>query len=164
MLTSRIRASATPPSSSTGRTYPPPAPSPAISARCPPSERPLSSGHQLGAQEVHQQPVVEGAVGSPLVLAHDPDRPEPDPLVAADGPHVGHCRVDREPVVAAVVEQEAGQERDRLGTDSPALMPAADEDVDIGVFVLRLVLLVVLDAAGHLTVDVEDEQHLLGRL
>jgi methylmalonyl-CoA/ethylmalonyl-CoA epimerase len=76
---------------------------------------------QLAAEQVHQQAVVEGAVGAALVLAHDPDGAEAHLGVAADGRLVGGRRVDRDPVVAALLEQEPGQQPDRLGPGAPAL-------------------------------------------
>jgi hypothetical protein len=102
---------------------------------------------------------VEPAVRPALVGTHHADRAETGLGVAPDGLFVGCRRVDREPVVAASPEQEAGQQRHGLGARAPALEPATQVDVDPGMPVLRVVLLVVLDAAGHLAVDLHHQEH-----
>jgi methylmalonyl-CoA/ethylmalonyl-CoA epimerase len=119
----------------------------------------LPGPFQLVAEQVHQQAVVERAVGSALVLAHDPDGAEAHLGVAADGRLVGGRRVDRDPVVAPLLEQEPGQQPDRLGPGAPALETAAEVDVDPRLPVHRIVLLVVLDAPGDLPVDLHHQQH-----
>jgi catechol 2,3-dioxygenase-like lactoylglutathione lyase family enzyme len=118
----------------------------------------LPGRFQLVAEQVHQQAVVEGAVGSALVLAHDPDGSEAHLGVTADGRLVGGRRVDRDPVVAALLEQEPGQQPDRLGPGAPALEAAAEVDVDPRLPVHRVVLLVVLDSPGDLPADLHHEK------
>jgi hypothetical protein len=110
------------------------------------------------AEEIHQQPVVELAVAAALILAHDADGPEAHLGVGADGPEVGRGRVDGDPVMIALLEQEPGQQPDRLGPGALALEPAAEVNVDPRVPVHRLVLLLVLDAPGDLPVDLYDQQ------
>ena len=51
---------------------------------------------------------MEAAVAAALVLAHDPDGTEANLGVAADRRLVGGGRVDRDPVMAALLEQEPG--------------------------------------------------------
>ena len=75
---------------------------------------------------------MELAVGAALVPAHHADRPEAHLGVAADGAFVVRGRVDRDPVMAALLEQVPGQQRDRLGARAPALEAGAEVDVDAG--------------------------------
>lgn len=130
-----------------------------------PAVRPGSAGcrsaipGQLVAEQVHQQAVMELAVAAPLVLAHDADGPEAHLGVAADGLDVGRRRVDGDPVMAALLEQELGQQPDRLGARALTLEPAGEEDIDPGMPVHRSVLLDVLDAARDLPADLHHQQH-----
>ena len=71
---------------------------------------------QLAGEEVEQEAVAPGAVRVEPVLAHDPDPPEADLLVAADRALVVGCGVDREPVVAAVRDQRATSGSDPSST------------------------------------------------
>src|SRR3954453_3223456 len=76
---------------------------------------------QLAAQQLHEQAVVPAAVRPALVLAHDPDAPEPGALVAADRHRVVRRRIDGEPVVAALVQQPARDRPDRVGAEAAAV-------------------------------------------
>src|SRR5258708_11161295 len=96
---------------------------------------------------------MEMAVAAALVLAHDADRAEAHLGIAADCLVVGGRRVDRDPVMAALVEQVPGQQPDGLAARAPSLVAAAEVDVDPSVPVHRVVLLVVLDPPGDLPVD-----------
>jgi hypothetical protein len=58
---------------------------------------------QFLAEQVHQQPVMELAVGPALVAAHHADRAEADLLIAPDRPLVGRRRVDGQPVVPSLL-------------------------------------------------------------
>src|SRR5690349_4049086 len=69
---------------------------------------------QLACEEVHEQAVVPRAVAATLVLAKDADGPEPDPGVGPDRAIVVGRRVDRDPVVAAGVDQPAGDRPHRI--------------------------------------------------
>src|SRR6266700_4626118 len=88
---------------------------------------------------------MEMAVAAALVLAHDADRAEAHLGVTADCLVVGGRRVDRDPVMTALVEQVPGQQRNSLAARALALEPAAEVNVDPRVPVHRVVLLVVLD-------------------
>src|SRR5207245_7221604 len=69
---------------------------------------------QLGRQHVHQKPVVP-ATGRPAsVLAHQPDTLEADPLVGLDRARVVSGRVDRQAMVASLVDQKLGEGLDRV--------------------------------------------------
>src|SRR5262249_8552967 len=91
----------------------------------------------------------EVAARAPLVLAHHADAAEAHPGVAADRPFVGGRRVDRDPVMAAPLEQVPGEQRDGLPPRALALEAAAEVDVDARVPGHRVVLLVVLDSPGR---------------
>ena len=62
-----------------------------------------------------------GSVRAALVAAEDADALEADLLVAADGALVGGGRVDREPVVAPVADEMAGERPDGVRAEPPAL-------------------------------------------
>jgi hypothetical protein len=96
-------------------------------------------------------------LGFPLVTAHHPDHPEPGLLVGPDRPGVRRRRVDRDPVVAPVIDQDPDHPADRLGPDPPAVEVRIEEDVDPGVPVPGLGLLGELDHPGHGPVD-QDRQ------
>src|SRR3954469_9346170 len=96
---------------------------------------------QLAVQQVHQQPVMPRTVGTALVAAHDPDRPEADALVAADRDRVVGGRVDRDPVVAALVEQPPRHRPDRVGPQALPVPLRMKREVDAAVAVHRVGLL-----------------------
>jgi hypothetical protein len=75
---------------------------------------------QFAAEQVHQQAIVEMAVAAALVLAHDAGRAEARRGVAADGLLVSGCRVNRDPVMTALAEQEPGEQP---GSLAPAPLP-----------------------------------------
>src|SRR6266536_1670428 len=114
---------------------------------------------QFATEQVHEQAIVEMAVAAALVLAHDADRAEAHRGVAADGLSVGGRRVNRDPVMTALVEQEPGEQPDSLAARALALETAAEVDVDPGMPVHRVVLLVVLYAPGDLAVDLHHQKH-----
>src|SRR3954463_13454692 len=87
-------------------------------------------------------------------------RPEADPLVGPDRGAVVHGRVDRQPMVAARVDEVRRQHRDRLRAQSLPLVPLAEIEVDARVPVVALVLLVELDRPGDLSADLDDEDDL----
>ena len=99
-----------------------------------------------------------GAVRGSLVLPHDADAREPDRLVAADGPLIGGRRVDRQAMVAAVLDQMPHEHADGLAAETASLPGLAEEEVDAGAAVLRVGDLVVLDRARHRPVHVDREQ------
>src|SRR3989442_11898709 len=69
---------------------------------------------QLGSQHVHQQPVVPATGRPALVLAHQPDTLEADPLVGLDRMRVVSGGVDRQAMVASLVDQKLGEGHDRV--------------------------------------------------
>ena len=69
---------------------------------------------QLPSEQIHQQPVVPRAVRSLFVRAQHADRSEPDLLVGADRGRVVGRRIDREPMVTALLDQVPGEHEDRL--------------------------------------------------
>src|SRR5258708_12031995 len=87
---------------------------------------------------------MEMAVAAALVLAHDADRAEAHLAIAADCLVVGGRRVDRDPVMTALVEQVPGQQPNSLAACALALETAAELNVDPSVpvhcFPLPLVL------------------------
>src|SRR5258708_4254822 len=101
---------------------------------------------------------MEMAVAAALVLAHDADRAEAHLAIAADGLVVGGRRVDRDPVMTALVEQVPGQQRNSLAACALALETAAEINVDPSVPVHRVVLLVVLDPPGDLPTDLHHQK------
>lgn len=98
------------------------------------------------------------AVGLALVPAHDADPAEADLLVGADRARVLERGIDRQAVVAAHVEEPAREQPHRLGAEAAVLERGAEVDVDARVAVVGVELLGVLDPAGDLTADVDDEQ------
>src|SRR4051794_7416844 len=92
-------------------------------------------------------------VGAALVAAHHPDRPEADALVAADRDRVVGGRIDRDPVMAALVEQPPRDRPDRLGPESPAVPRGVQREVDAAVAVHRVGLLPRLREADDLLAD-----------
>src|SRR5258708_29070328 len=101
---------------------------------------------------------MEMAVARALVLAHDADGAEGDPGVDADCLLVGGRRVDRDPVMTALLEQVPGQQRNSLAACALALETAAEINVDPSVPVHRVVLLVVLDPPGDLPADLHHQK------
>src|SRR5207245_2108231 len=88
------------------------------------------SAVELGGEQIHQQSVVPGAVGAALVAAHQADRTEADALVRADRLCVRRGRVDRDSVVAALLEELAGGEAERLAAQTPSLGGRRQCDVE----------------------------------
>src|SRR5215472_6233481 len=107
---------------------------------------------------LHQQAVVVPPVATALVLAHHPYGPKADLLVAADRMVIRCGRIDGDSVMAAPLEQEPGEQVDRLRTGAVALMAGAQVYVDPGVSVHRVVLFVVLNASGDLPVDFHHQE------
>jgi hypothetical protein len=100
---------------------------------------------------------VPAAVGISLVAAHDADRSEPHASVGADRLLVVGGRVDGEAVMAALLEQVAGQGPDRVGAEPAALPVPMQEDVDGGVPVVGIGLLPALDEPDQLPVGLDGE-------
>src|SRR6185295_5848862 len=104
---------------------------------------------QLAGEHVHQEPVVEFARGAALISTHHADGPEAHLLVGPDGACVGGRGIDRQSVVAALVEQPPRDRPNGIGAEAATLERRRQEDVDAGVPVVRVVLLARLDAAGE---------------
>src|SRR5919109_3568487 len=67
------------------------------------------------------------------------------------------ARVDRHPMVASIVDQVARHRADCVGAEALAMDVLGEEEVDAGVLVHRVVLLVVLGEAHDLAVDLDGE-------
>src|SRR5712691_9713164 len=93
----------------------------------------LGRGHgpvlrvQLPDEEVHEHAVMPGSIAAPLVAPHPADPPEPDPLVGPNRPLVRGGRIDRQSVVAAVLEEVAGHRPDRIRSEPVALVLPVEE-------------------------------------
>ena len=98
-----------------------------------------------------------GPVLAALVVPHHPDRTKADALVGANRARVRGGRVDHEPMVAALLEEIAGKERQSRRPEPLAVMPRREEDIHAGVAVVRIELLVVLDAPDDLAVVLDRE-------
>src|SRR5436190_16138577 len=92
--------------------------------------------------ELHEQTVVPAfAFGIPLVPAHHSDWLEAGLFVGADRGHVVGSRVDRDPVVAALLDQLSGDSAYRLLAEAATVQRRAEEEVDASVLVRGFVLL-----------------------
>jgi hypothetical protein len=100
---------------------------------------------ELAREQIHEQTAAPGPVRRTPVLAHDADGAEADLLVGADRTRVVGGRVDREPVVAALLDQVPRERPYRVGSEALSLMAVREEEVDPGVAEVRLVLLHELD-------------------
>jgi hypothetical protein len=89
---------------------------------------------------------VPRAVGSALVAAHDPDRPEADTAVRSDGTLVRGGGIDGEAVMAADVDEVPSERPDRIGPQAATDVRCVQEEVDPGMAIAGLMLLGVLDA------------------
>jgi hypothetical protein len=92
--------------------------------------------------------VPAAAAGVALVGTHHADGPETDLLVGANSRRVRGSRVDRDAVVATILEQVAHHAADGLGAEASTVQCRVEEQVDAGVAVARLGLLPELDQAG----------------
>jgi hypothetical protein len=109
-------------------------------------------------EEVHEQAIMEGAVRAELVASHHTDRPEADLLVRADGRDIVGSRIDDEPVVAQIIDEVAGQRTDRVASQTLARLGRIEVDIDSGVPVHRVVLLIPLDRANDPAVVLDRER------
>ena len=80
-----------------------------------------------------------------FVLAQDADRPEAELRVGRDGASVGGVGIDREAVVALVVDEVASEGADRVEGHAGAVPLRCDRDVDARGAVVLLLLLAALD-------------------
>src|SRR5215210_2010428 len=119
--------------------------------------RQSQSGAELFPKQIHQQPVVPGSVGAALVVAHDPDPAEAHLLVSTDRSRVVGRRIDREAMVATLLEEVAGEQPDRFGAQPLAVARGGKKDVYASMAIHRVVLLVVLNCADDLPVGLDDE-------
>ncbi len=74
---------------------------------------------QFACEQIHEQAVVPGAVGAAFVRAHHADRAETDAPIGGDRPFVGRGWIDRQPMMAANIDEPAGDGADRIGPDAP---------------------------------------------
>jgi hypothetical protein len=72
------------------------------------------AGAELFLEHVHEQPITPFTLRSALILAHDPNPTKAHPLVSADRSSVVGCRIDREPMVAALLKEIAGKDPERF--------------------------------------------------
>src|SRR5215212_7786910 len=72
---------------------------------------------KLVGEQVHQQPVVPAAVGGALIAAQDADRLEPELRVRPDRALVVGGGVDRQTVVAVLLDQVGDHQPERLGAE-----------------------------------------------
>src|SRR5919112_5449148 len=115
------------------------------------------SGAYLFPKHIHQQPVVPGTVGAALVVAHNPDPAEVHLLVSTDRSRVVGRRIDRETMVATLLEEVAGEQPDRFGTQPLAVTRCGEKDVYARMAIHRVVLFVVLYCADDLPVGLDGE-------
>src|SRR5207248_10668435 len=110
---------------------PPPRPTLASRKRRNDRRRPHLSSRipELLGEEVHEQDVVPGAVGAAFGAALDADGAEADLGVRTDRGGVVGGGIDREAVVAVVVDQVPRQRPDRVGTDAAPVHGGIDVDV-----------------------------------
>jgi hypothetical protein len=120
--------------------------------------RPRIRASDLVGEQLHQQGVVPpSTIGVALGLAHDADGFEADLLVGADGCGVRRRRVDRDAMMAMVVDEMTHDEPHRLGAESTAVQGRIQEQVDLRVAILGLELLVELDQTRDRAID-DDRQ------
>src|SRR5688500_5715408 len=93
---------------------------------------------ELAVQKLEQDTVVPGAVDAALVVPQHADAPEADAFIAANCPLVRGLRVDRETVVATLVEEVTRQRADGVGAEPLPVPGAPEEDVDARVTVVRV--------------------------
>ena len=97
------------------------------------------------------------AVVDALVLPHHTHAHEPHRRVAADRRLVGERRIDRQPMVAAGLEEVAHGVH-RLAAEPPPLPRPAEEDVDGGAAVHGVGDLVVLDQSRDGSANLDREE------
>src|SRR5918997_2206734 len=117
----------------------------------------LRSAAELFLEHVHEQPVVPDAVGAALVPTHDPHLAEAHPFVSADRCRVVGRRVDREAMVAAPLEEIAGEHPNRFCAQALPMAGCTEIDVHASVAIHRVVLLVALDRSYDLPPYLDDE-------
>jgi hypothetical protein len=79
-------------------------------------------------EHFHKQPIVPNAIGAVLVLAHDPDSAEAHPFVSADCNRVVGRRIDREAMMAALLEEVLGENPNRFCAQALAVAGRAEKD------------------------------------
>ena len=99
-----------------------------------------------------------GAIGAAFVSAHDADRPEAHGPVSPDCPLVGGRRIDRDPVMAAFLEQESGERPDGVPAQAAAVGGGRQEQVDLRAAVVRVELLAELDAPHDRAANLDRER------
>ena len=92
----------------------------------------------------------------PPVGAEDADPAEADGLVAADRARIRRGRVDDEPVMTPLLEEVPGGCADGVLPETAAVETGIEEEIDAGVPVLRVLLLVCLDEADGDAVQLDD--------
>jgi hypothetical protein len=99
---------------------------------------------QLLREQVEEQPVLPDAVLVAPVAAQHTDALEANRLVAADRLLVRRRGVDHDPVVAALIDEPARQRSDRVTAEAAAVQTRIEKEVDPGVAVLGIRVLVDL--------------------
>src|SRR3984885_13976474 len=90
-----------------------------------------------------------------LIGPHHADPLEARLLVAADRSRVLSSRVDRDPMVASLLNQMVDRAAEHLGAEPAAVARRVEKQVDRGVAVARLALLLELDQSRDLTIDLD---------
>lgn len=92
------------------------------------------------SEEVHEERVVERAVGATFVATHRADGLEADLAVAGDGASVGDCWIYHEPVMAPEVDQVASEGAKGVDSHSGSVPAASQRDVQASVAVVGISL------------------------
>jgi hypothetical protein len=99
---------------------------------------------QLLREQVEEQPVLPDAVRVAPVAAQHSDALEANRLVTADRLLVRRRGVDHDPVVAALIDEPARQRSDRVAAEAATVQTRIEKEVDPGVAVLGIRVLVDL--------------------
>lgn len=97
-------------------------------------------------------------VGAALVTAKHAHALEADPLVGADRALVGGCGVDRDAVMAALIEEPACEGADGVAAETPPVPGGAEEEIDARVTVIRVGLLGRLREPDQLALVLDGER------
>ena len=103
--------------------------------------------------------VVIRAVSPAFVVTHQADRPEAHPGIGADGVLVGRRGIDGQAVVAADLDEVAGEGPESVAAEALALVLGVEEDVEPRMPVVGLVLFMELDRAHDMPGQLDDETH-----
>ena len=116
-------------------------------------------GHdlQLVREQVEQQPVLPDPFRVAPVAAKDADTLEPHRFIRADRRLVREGRVDRQPVVPALVDQPPSECPHGVAAEALAVQHRREEEVDVGVLELVFARLGELRQSDDLAVVLDRE-------